>query len=156
MTAGSRSEPRFDVPVRLFEADVRYSRGRFEGRAEFAQVEISNAGELNDTVARTTGVNPNIARTLRGGYLEASYRIVSGARWGDIGTFVRYEDADTQARMPAGYVPLEEFDRSVWAVGATYWPDPDIAIKVDYLHQDNQSAVVRPPHSFNVGLGWWF
>jgi hypothetical protein len=154
--SGFAFQPRFDVPVQLYEADVRYSRGRFEGRAEFAQVEISNAGELNDTVARTSGVNPNVARTLRGGYLEASYRIVSGARWGDIGTFVRYEDADTQARMPAGYVPLEQFDRSVWAVGATYWPDPDIAVKVDYLHHQNQSAVVRPPHSFNVGLGWWF
>ena len=82
--------------------------------------------------------------------------VISGARWGDVGAFVRYEDVDTQARMPAGYVPLEEFDRSVWAVGATYWPDPDIAIKVDYLHQRNKSAVVRPPHSFNLGLGWWF
>ena len=34
--------------------------------------------------------------------------------------------------MPAGYVPLHEFDRDAWVVGATYWPDPDIAVKVDY------------------------
>ena len=86
---------------------------------------------------------PDAARRLPRGQL--SRRL--GARWGDIGTFVRYEDVDTQARMPAGYVPLEEFDRSVWAVGATYWPDPDIAIKVDYLHQ-RQPERGRPPASF--------
>ena len=41
-------------------------------------------------------------------------------------------------------------------VGATYWPDPDIAVKVDYSIVRNQSAVIQAPNSFNVGLGWWF
>jgi len=155
-SSGFQFQPRFDVPVRLFEGDARFSRGRFEGRAQFAQVGIDGAGDLNDAVTRTTGVNPNIARTLRGSYLEASYRVVSGARFGDVGTFVRYENVDTQYRMPAGFVSLPEFDRDVWVVGATYWPEPDIAVKVDYVHQRNGSAVIRAPRSFNIGLGWWF
>jgi hypothetical protein len=155
-SSGFQFEPRFDVPVQLFEGDVRYARGRFEGRAELAQVGIDGAGDLNDAMARATGVNPNIARTLRGGYLEASYRLVSGASFGDVGAFVRYENVDTQFRMPAGYVPLGEFDRELWVFGGTYWPEPDIAIKVDYVHQRNNSAIVRAPSSFNVGLGWWF
>jgi Phosphate-selective porin O and P len=153
---GFEFRPRLDVPVSLYEADARYSRNRFEGRVEFAQVNISGAGDLNDAVFRNTGVNPNVASTLRGGYAEAAYRLISGAAFGDVGAFVRYESVDTQYRMPAGYVPLEEFDRDVWVVGATYWPDPDIAIKVDYVHQRNKSAVVSAPSSFNLGLGWWF
>jgi Phosphate-selective porin O and P len=153
---GFEFRPRFDVPVSLYEADARYSRNRFEGRVEFAQVNISGAGDLNDAVFRNTGVNPNVASALRGGYAEAAYRLISGAAFGDVGAFVRYESVDTQYRMPAGYVPLEEFDRDVWVVGATYWPDPDIAIKVDYVHQRNKSAVVSAPSSFNIGLGWWF
>ena len=36
------------------------------------------------------------------------------------------------------------------------WPDPDIAVKVDYSVARNQSSVVRAPNTFNVGLGWWF
>jgi hypothetical protein len=155
-SSGFQFRPRFDVPVRVFEADVRYSRQRFEGRAVAAQVGISGAGTLNDAIARTTGVSPNVARTLRGGYLEAGYRLVSGARYGDIGAFVRYENADTQYRMPSGLVPLPEFDRDAWVVGATYWPEPDIAIKVDYVHQRNRSSILPAPHSFNLGLGWWF
>lgn len=155
-STGFEFRPRFDVPVRLVEADARYARDRFEGRAQIAQVSIDGAGDLNDAIARTTGVNPNIARTLRGSYLEASYRVVSGAGFGDIGTFVRYENVDTQFRMPAGYLPLPEFDREAWVVGATYWPEPDIAIKVDFVRQRNRSAIAPAPHSFNVGLGWWF
>ncbi len=58
--------------------------------------------------------------------------------------------------MPPGYLPLKQFDRDSWAIGATYWPEPDIAVKVDYIIQRNRSAVIRAPNSFNLGLGWWF
>jgi hypothetical protein len=154
--SGFEFRPRFDVPVAVGEADVRYSRDRLELRAQFAHVDVSNAGELNEALARGVGVNPNIASAMRGFYGEAGYRVVSGSRFGDIGAFVRYEDFDTQFRMPAGYVPLEEFDRDAVVFGLTYWPDADIAVKVDYAVVRNQSAAIKAPNSFNVGLGWWF
>jgi len=53
-------------------------------------------------------------------------------------------------------VPLLQFDRQAWVVGANYWPDPDIAVKVDYSMVGNRSSVIAAPNSFNVGLGWWF
>lgn len=148
--------PRFDVPVHLVEADARYSRDRLELRAQFANVSIDNAATLNDAIARTAGVSPNIASGLRGAYAEAGYRVIDGRRWGDVGAFVRYENFDTQARMPAGFVPLPSLDRDAWVVGGTYWPEPDIALKVDYVIQRNQSPTLRAPNAFNVGLGWWF
>ena len=52
--------------------------------------------------------------------------------------------------------PLNEFNRQAWVMGATYWPDPDVAIKVDYSYVRSASRVVPPPRSFNIGLGWWF
>jgi hypothetical protein len=154
--SGFEFRPRFDVPVTLGEADARYSRDRLELRAQFAYVSVSNAGELNDALFRTVGVSPNIASAMRGFYGEAGYRVVSGASLGDIGAFVRYENFDTQYRMPDGYVPLKEFDRDAVVFGVSYWPDPDIAIKVDYSVVRNQSATIKAPNSFNVGLGWWF
>jgi hypothetical protein len=154
--SGFEFRPRFDVPVRVYAADARFSRDRFEGRALFSHVTINGAAELNDATFRNTGVNPNIASALRGGYLEAGYRVISGADIGDVGAFVRYENVNTQFRMPDGYVPLNEFDRQLWVVGGTYWPDPDIALKVDYVHQRNKSATITAPSSFNIGLGWWF
>jgi hypothetical protein len=148
--------PRLDTTVGLIEADARYLRGRLELRGEFAQVFISDAGRLNDTIQRTTGVSPNIARELRGFYTEASYRIIDRGSPRDVVAFVRYENFDTQFRMPTGYVPLREFDRDAWIAGLTWYPDPDVAVKVDYTAVRNQSGVVRAPRSFNVGLGWWF
>lgn len=154
--SGFEFRPRFDVPVSVLEADARYSRDRLELRAQIATVAIDNAGELNDAVFRQSGVSPNVARRLRGAYLEAGYRVIAGRPWGEVGAFVRYENADTQFRMPDGELPLPEFDRDQWVVGATYWPEPDIAIKVDYVRQRNQSSTLAAPNAFNIGLGWWF
>jgi len=154
--SGFEFRPRFDVPVRVVEADARYAHRRLELRAQFADVTIDDAGTLNAAIARTTGVSPNIASGLRGAYVEAGYRVLDGWRAGDVGVFARYESYDTQHRMPAGYLPLEQFDRDAVVFGATYWPDPDIAVKVDYVIQRNQSATIAAPNLFNVGLGWWF
>ena len=154
--SGFEFRPRFDVPVSLVEADARYSRRRLELRGQFAQIWIDNADLLNEALALRVGVNPNIGRSLRGFMLESGYRVISGASFGDVGAFARYENFDTQFRMPAGYVALPEFDRDAWVIGANYWPDPDVAVKVDYSIVGNRSAVIRAPNSFNVGLGWWF
>jgi len=154
--SGFEFRPRFDVPVKLAEGDARYSRGRLEGRLQFAQVWIDNADLLNDALTRRVGVDPNIARVLRGFYAEGGYRFIEGARFGDVGAFTRYENFDTQYRMAGGAIGLPQFDRDAWVVGATYWPDPDIAVKADYSVVRSRSAFIETPNAFNVGLGWWF
>ena len=154
--SGFEFRPNFEVPVTVTEADARYSRNRLELRGQFAYVTISNADLLNDALGRAVGVDPNVASALRGFYTEAGYRVVSGSRFGDVGVFARYENFDTQYKMPAGYTPLKALDRDALVVGATYWPDPDVAVKVDYVTLRNQSAVIRAHNSFNIGLGWWF
>jgi Mn-dependent DtxR family transcriptional regulator len=154
--SGFQFQPRFNVPVSLAEADARFARRRLELRGQFAQIWIDNAGRLNETLALTTGVNPNIARSLRGFSLEGGHRVIEQPSFGEVGAFVRYENFDTQFRMPAGYVPLRQFDRDAWVVGANYWPDPDVALKVDYSIVRSRSSLLKAPNSFNVGLGWWF
>lgn len=148
--------PRLDSEVWLAEADARYRLDRLELRAQYAHVGITDAARLNDAIERTTGVSPNIARQLRGFYLEAAWRVWNGGPARDVVVFARHENFDTQFRMPEGYIPLEEFDRTAWVVGATYYPDPDVAVKVDYTTLKSRSGFVRLPRSLNIGLGWWF
>jgi hypothetical protein len=148
--------PRLDVQVRVGEADVRYKRDRLELRGEFAQVSIDDAERLNDTAGQLTGVSPNIASALRGFYAEGAYRVWAQGPGRDLVGFVRYENFDTQFRMPSGFLPLKQFDRDAWVAGATYYPDPDIAVKVDYVWQRSMSSVITAPNSFNIGIGWWF
>jgi len=147
---------RLDSQVSIGEMDVRYKRERLELRSEFAHVSISDAGPLNDAIRLFTGVSPNVARSLRGFYGEAGYRVWAAGPARDLVGFVRYENFDTQYRMPSGFLPLKQFDRDAWVLGATYYPDPDVAVKVDYVFQRNQSAIVKSPNSLNIGLGWWF
>ena len=59
---------------------------------------------MNDVLTRTTGVNPNIARQLRGTYVEAAYRVLPTGFPHDAAVFLRYENFDTQFRMPEGYI----------------------------------------------------
>ena len=154
--SGFEFRPRFEVPVTLGEADVRFSRDRLEVRSVFAYVAIRNAGLLNDAMGRAVGVDPNVASALLGFYGEGGYRVISGASYGDVGLFARYEKFDTQFRMPAGYLPLEEFNRDALVFGGTYWPDPDIAVKVDYAIVKSKNSVLIAPNRFSIGLGWWF
>ena len=58
--------------------------------------------------------------------------------------------------MPTGFQSLQEFDRDAFVFGLTYFPDPDVAVKLDYTVLRNQSDVVNAPDSLNIGLGWWF
>jgi hypothetical protein len=152
----SFAAPRLDTRVSLWEGDARYRRNALELRGQFAQVHISDAARLNDALGRVVGVVPNIAEQLRGFYGEAAYRVWNAGAPRDLVAFVRYENFDTQHRMPDGFLPLEEFDRDAWVVGTTYYPDPDVAVKADYVRLRNQSTLVPQRHVINIGLGWWF
>ncbi len=145
-----------ETGVRVTEADARYSRDRLELRGQVAHVAIPDAGEINDAQTFQSGIDPNIARGLLGFYAEAAYRVWARGSPRDLVVFARYEHADTQHRMPAGWLPLEEFQRKALTFGLTYFPDPDVAIKADYVWLRNRSGIIRAPSSFNVGLGWWF
>src|SRR5688572_20662752 len=148
--------PRLDTSVHLGEVDARFRRDRLELRGQFAVVSIDDAARLNDAMGRAIGVVPNIAEQLRGFYGEAAYRVWNAGPPRDLVAFVRYENFDTQHRMPEGLLPLKEFDRDAWVVGVTYYPDPDIAVKADYVRLRNQSGLIPQRHFVNLGLGWWF
>jgi hypothetical protein len=142
--------------VGVVEADARYRRGGFEARGQYARVFIGDAARLNDALTLLIGVAPNIASELQGYYVEGSY-LFPLRRWQhEVGVFARYEDFDTQYRMPEGTAPIPDFNRRAFSIGASYFLDPDVAIKFDYTHQDSAATLRRAPRTVNVGIGWWF
>lgn len=147
---------RLDAGVTMVEFDGRFKLGELEARGQYAHGFLDGMGDLNASRQRVTGVSPNVAEQIRGFYLEGSYFLSPRPAPREVAVFFRYENFDTQYRMPSGYQPLKEFDRDAWVVGLTYFPDPDIAVKLDYTVLRNQSTVIDAPNSINVGLGWWF
>ena len=148
--------PNLDVPVRLGSFDGRYSWRRVEFRGQYAHGQIQEAGLLNRTLQRRIGINPNIAEQIRGFYLESAVYLLPFHSSQNLAVFTRYENFDTQYRMPSGFLPLKQFDRSSWTVGASYFPHPDVVFKADYVFNRNASQVIRPRDQVNFGLGWWF
>jgi hypothetical protein len=142
--------------VGVWSLDARYRRGRLETRGQWSVVTIDGAGDLNRALQMQTGLNPNIASRLLGAYGEAAWRVSPDSWLHEIVAFGRYELYDTQNRMPDGFLPLEEFQRSAWVVGTTYFPDPDVAFKFDVVRERNKSSVVNAPWRVNLGVGWWF
>jgi uncharacterized coiled-coil protein SlyX len=142
--------------ARIFEFDGRFRKGRFDWRGQFAINHLNNAAEINRALQQQTGVNPNIAQTMRGFYLEGAAHLFPTEFKHDLVAFYRYENFDTQYRMPAGFLPLKQFDRSAHIVGVTYYPYPDVALKFDYNFMRNASEVVRIANRWNFGVGWWF
>jgi hypothetical protein len=151
----------FDTPgvsprVTIYNFDGRYSFNRFDFRGLFANTWVSKAGDLNHLLRLQTGVNPNIASQMRGSYVEPAAHLLPRKFRYDLIAFLRYERYNTQQDMPAGYVPLEQFNRSSWVTGLTFKPIPDVAIKFDYVFNRNQSTVTKPLNGLNLGIGWWF
>ena len=148
----------FDLSAqaRLFEFDGQYSINRFDFRGQFAYTVLDDADEINRAVQRRTGVSPNIAEAMRGYYLEGAAHVLPQNDRHDLVAFYRFEEFDTQFRMPDGFLPLEQFDRTAHVIGVTYLPHPDIAFKFDYNILRNDSSVVQALNRWNFGIGWWF
>ena len=142
--------------VGVSSIDARYRRGRHELRGQWSMVMISGAGDLNRALQMQSGNSPNIASRLLGAYGEIATRVSPDAWTHEVVAFGRYELFDTQNKMPEGFLPLEEFQRSAFVVGATYFPDPDVAFKFDVVRERNKSSVVNAPWKLNFGVGWWF
>ncbi len=142
--------------VGVASVDARYRRDRHELRAQWSMVNITGAGDLNRALQANTGLSPNIASRLLGAYGEYAVRVSPNSWLHEVMVFGRYELFDTQNKMPDGFQPLEELQRSALVVGATYFPDPDVAFKFDVVRERNKSSFISAPWRVNLGVGWWF
>jgi hypothetical protein len=127
-----------NVPVGLFEVDVRTRRGPFSARAEAALLLVGDATALNRALQSGTpdqqAAGP-VASQSRGGYAEVAYDLFSlfdPTSTQAVTAFVRFDYADTQAAVPAGFQSRMEFRRISEILGLVYRPIPQIALKADY------------------------
>jgi phosphate-selective porin len=68
----------------------------------------------------------------------------------DAVAFVRYDDYDTQFKMPSGVARDPAGDRSEWTLGVNFYPIPNFVIKADYQVRNGVENL------FNFGVGWEF
>ena len=135
----------------ILSGDFEYSISKFDFRGVIAHERIHGAKEIGN----------GTASEIFGWYLEGAYHILpDGWKKGklaksDAVVFARYENFDTQFRMPAGVAKDPAGHRTQWTAGVNLYPIPNLVVKADYQSPDDRSAN-KLPKLINLGLGWQF
>jgi hypothetical protein len=102
-----------------------------------------------------------VAEEIFGYYIEGAYHFWPGAwrkgllRRSDALVFARFDDYDTQFKMPAGVEEDPAGDRYDLTFGLGFFPVPNLVFKADYQLRYSESED-DPNNVFNLGLGWQF
>jgi hypothetical protein len=137
--------------IAVYSADLQYSHGRFDLLGAFADTHVDGAKSIGN----------GTAAEMLGWYLEGAYHWLPDS-WktgrlaqSDAVVFLRYDDFDTQYKMPSGVARNPAGDRTEWTVGLAFWPTRSFVIKTDYQIPDD-AAAGSLPHRVNFGVGFTF
>ena len=140
-----------EVDVSILEADLSAKFKGLELRGMYAAVNVGGADELSAALDKTIG------ERMVGTNVEAAFHllplIVQGTEQ-DLVLFGRWEQFNTQAEVPSGLTADDANDRTVITYGLAYYPDPDIAIKIDQERWKDKAD--NKEKRINVGLAYMF
>jgi hypothetical protein len=142
----------FDNAVALVSADARYDVGPFMFRGVVAHISVADADAIEALYANQVGSR------IAGGYIEAAYNVLSAlapASAQRLNAFLRYENFDTQAGVPAGVVKDEALARRITTFGLSYKPIYNVVFKGDYQLQRNKAGVGEG-ELLALGVGYQF
>jgi hypothetical protein len=140
-----------DARLTLWDVHARYNIDKLDVRALYAQGHLSDAADINTAFA---SVNNEVAEQFYGWYVEAAYKVWEKDNQ-SVAPFVRYEKWDTQDELASNTVRDSASNNHVWTVGANYWPDPQVVLKMDYQNYDKPDGD-KGDKRFNLGLGYMF
>jgi hypothetical protein len=132
-----------DVPAWLMSTNAEWRYGGLGVRALYASWWIDSEGAEAIGRDRQTGY-----------FLEPSYRfplnfVTFGGDPSELGFFYRYSWWDNSA----GLGSLERATTE-HAVGANFWPHPNVVFKLDYIFQETDAGAKTD--RFNAGIGYRF
>ena len=153
-----------DVVLDGRELDVRITIVDLHGQAQlrgldvrglWARASIDDAAELNQALG-LVGAD-GVAERMAGGYLQVGYDVLSQtASVGGLALtpYLRYEQVDTQDRMPAGFERSLSTDNTFVTLGVELKPIPNVVVKVDHAWARNDADT--GVNQFNLSMGYAF
>lgn len=142
----------FSAPVTLLCLDARYDRGPASLRTELTNISVGDAAAINAAYGQ------NVGSRSAGGYGEAAYNVLAllaPASSQKLTAFLRYEQYDTHASVPAGTVQDGALARRITTFGLTYKPVENAVFKGDYQLLRNRAGVGES-EIFALGIGYQF
>ncbi|OCC15976.1 hypothetical protein DBT_0438 [Dissulfuribacter thermophilus] len=145
-------DPDVSGDISILSADFEYTYSRLDLKGVVAWEKIDDK----------EGLKQGVADEILGWYLEGAVHWLPNS-WkkgrlakSDSTVFLRYEDIDTQYRMPQGVEEDPKGERSVWTTGIGFYPVPNLVLKMDYQIVDYADSSVNDEYKWNVGIGWQF
>lgn len=141
------------VGTLIWDAHLDYEIGGLDLRALVAGARLDDAAELNQVLglAGAAGVGDE----LFGWYAQAGYDVLRALETRhQLIPYARYEQVNTHASVPDGYVADPARDQTVLSVGVAWKPLTNVVWKADYqIHSNEADTAVD---QLNVALGWLF
>jgi hypothetical protein len=122
-------------------------------RGLFARATVDDAGAAS--AALRLPLTAPIAERMQGGYVQVGYNVLSQFSTNVAVTpYVRYEQVDTQDRVPSLFVRDATRDGEFRTLGLEVKPIPNVVLKADYQWVTNAANTGR--NQVNVNLGYSF
>ena len=149
------SDPTRTIGARTFiwEGHARYQQRGFDLSGLLALSTVDDAAEVNELIGLPA--TESIGERLIGWYLQGGYDVLRGSRTAQqLVPYVRYEQLNTQDRVPSGFVADPANDRRLVSIGTMWKPIPNVSLKADYQITSNEADTGI--NQLNVNLGYLF
>jgi hypothetical protein len=149
------SDPTRTIGAKTFiwEGHAQYKLRGFDLSGLLAISTLDDAAEINEL--NGLSADATVGERLIGWYLQGGYDVLRGTRTThQLMPYLRYEQLNTQDRVPAGFTASPANDRRFITVGAMWKPLPNISLKTDY--QITSTEAETGVNQLNVNLGYLF
>ncbi len=137
----------------IWEGHAEYRARGFDLRALYARAHIDDVEHIN--AAKNLSVSESVGERLSGWYVQLGYDVLNRVRTRQqLIPYLRYEEIDTQDRVPNGFVADPAYDRRIVTLGLAWKPVTHIVVKAD--HQSHGNEANTGIDRFNVAFGYIF
>lgn len=140
-----------NVDTTIFEGHLDWRWRGLTLRALAARADLDEVADLNRALGLTG--NASVGEALEGFYVEAGCDVLAGGER-SLTPYVRWEQLDTQAEVPAGFARNPARDVESLTLGVAFQPIDAIILKADYQDYDNGAGT--GVDQINVVLGYIF
>ncbi len=142
-----------DALTAIWEGHAEYRARGLDLRGVFALAHVDDVEHIN--AAKDLTGDESVGERQVGWYLQAGYDVLhSAATTHQVIPYVRYEQIDTQARVPDGFAADPANDASIVSIGAAWKPITNLVVKADYQIRSNKADTGID--QFNAAIGYVF
>lgn len=153
---GGSGTPSVENTFAMYSADFQYDISRFIFRGVVAHGNNSDAAALEAAYGNEPG------EEIFGWYLEGGVSVMPDSwkkgkmKESDLIPFVRYEQYDTQSKVPDGTMKNDANDRTDITIGVNWLLTQNFVLKADAQFLSNELVGSDVNNKYNLGMGWVF